>query len=279
VSVAGSQAASGYTQVPPSPPPAGSQAGSGYAQVPSSPPPAGSQAASGYAQVPPSPPPAGSQAGSGYAQVPSSPPAAGSQAASGYTQVPSSPPPAGGTYAPAGSFAQPASVQAKGGGSALKIVLIIVAILVGIGILGAGAMGFMVWRVAHAIRQHAGQFSMSTPEGTVTGRNTANFTPEELGTDIYPGAQSTPGGMRMKLPSGSIVSGVFLTPDSKDQVLAFYKGKLGNGASVFDNPHSAMISLRHGSEESIIVSITSRPNENDGKTKISIVHTKTTHSS
>jgi zinc-ribbon domain len=201
--------------------------------------------------------------------------AAGAQATPGYTQVPAS---AG--YLPGGSYAQPAAMPAKGGSNALKIILIVFAILVGLGILGAGAVGFVVWRVAHAIHgANHGQFSFNTPNGSVSGRNATNFTPEELGTDIYPGAQSIKGGMRMNLPTGSVVTGVYLTPDSKDQVLNFYKGKLGTGTSVFDNPTNAMLSLRRGSGESIIVSIISRPNENDGKTKISIVHTKASHSS
>ncbi|HUB31325.1 MAG TPA: zinc-ribbon domain-containing protein [Terracidiphilus sp.] len=225
-------------------------------------------------------PPASSSTQTGYTQVNVPGQAAGgAQTTPGYTPVP--PPPGGGAgYLPSGSYAQPAATPAKGGGSALKIILIIFAILVGIGILGAGAVGFMVWKVAHAIHgANHGQFSFSTPEGSVSGRNATNFTPEELGTDVYPGAQSIKGGMRMNLPTGSVVTGVYLTPDSKEQVLNFYKGKLGSSASVFDNPTNAMLSLRRGSGESIIVSIISRPSENDGKTKISIVHTTANHSS
>ena len=86
------------------------------------------------------------------------------------------------------------------------------------------------------------------------------------------------GGMRMNLPTGSVVSGVFVTSDSKDQVLAFYKSKLGSEASVFDAANSAMISLRKGSHENIMVSISSQQSQNEGKTKISIVHTKNSHS-
>ncbi|MGA2727997.1 MAG: zinc ribbon domain-containing protein [Terracidiphilus sp.] len=237
-------------------------------------------------------------AGSGYTpvNVPTQPaasaqPAAGSQPLPGYTPVsgvppagytaPSGVPPAAG-YAPAGGYVQPppAPVVKSGGGSALKIILIIFAVLVGLGILGAGAVGFMVWRVAHSFHLNGrnGQVTLNSPSGSVTASNASNFTSDELGTDVYPGAQPAQGGMRMNLPTGSVVSGVFLTPDSKDQVLAFYKSKLGSEASVFDGGNSAMISLRKGSHENIMVSISSQQSQNEGKTKISIVHTKNNHS-
>jgi hypothetical protein len=236
------------------------------------------------------------QAGSGYAPVniPTQPPAsaqppAGSQPLPGYTPV-SGVPPAGYTatsgvppagYAAGGGYVQPPVAPVKtGGGSALKIILIVFAILVGLGILGAGAVGLMVWRVAHSFHVNGrdGQVTLNTPSGSVTASNASNFTPDELGTDIYPGAQPIQGGMRMNLPTGSMVSGVFVTPDSKEQVLAFYKSKLGSDASVFDAANSSMISVRKGSHESIMVSISAGRGENDGKTKISIVHTKNSHS-
>lgn len=198
-------------------------------------------------------------------------PAAGTPPLPGYMPVAAAP--AG--YAPAVVY------PAKSGSSAIKIILIVLAIVIGLGVLGAGAVGFMVWRVAHSFHVNGkdGQITMNTPSGSVTASGETNFTAEELGTDIYPGAQSVRGGMRMNLPTGSIVSGAFLTSDSKDQVLAFYKSKLGSEASVFDSDASAMISVKKGNHENIMVTISARPSENNGKTKISIVHTKNSHSS
>lgn len=205
--------------------------------------------------------------------APSAQTAAGSQPLPGYTPV-SGVPPAG--YGPVGGYVQPPAAPVKSGGSALKIILIIVVVLVGLGILGVGAVGFAVWRVAHAfhVNNHNGQVTLNTPSGSVTASNASDFTAEELGTEIYPGAQPTAGGMRMNLPTGSVVSGVFLTSDSKEQVMAFYKSKLGSEASVFDAGHSAMISVKKPSHDNIMISISSRESQNDGKTKISIVHTK-----
>ena len=176
-------------------------------------------------------------------------------------------------------FAAPvltATPAASTGGSALKIVLIIVAIVVGLGILGMGAAGFAVWRISRAIHVngHNGQMTMQTPGGTITADSSQSFTASELGTDVYPGAQSVHGGMRMNLPTGSMVTGGFVTSDSKEQVLDYYKSKLGSGASTYDSGDSAMVTLGRGEQETIMVTISARASQEDGKTRIAIVHTK-----
>jgi hypothetical protein len=181
----------------------------------------------------------------------------------------------------AAASAQPTSVQttatpAKSGGSAVKIILIIVAIVVGLGILGMGVVGYTVWRVSRSIHVNGNNASMTlnTPEGKVNFNSTESYTAAELGTDIYPGAQSVKGGMRMDMPTGSMVTGVFVTSDSKDQVVAFYKNKFGSGASTFDTSDGAILTLPMGDKESVMVTVTAKPSENDGKTKVVIVHTK-----
>jgi hypothetical protein len=165
--------------------------------------------------------------------------------------------------------------SASSGTSAVKIILIVVAVFVGLGILGAGAFGFMVWRVARSVHVSGSgdQMTMSTPGGTVNLNATQTYTASELGTDIYPGAQSIKGGMKMTLPTGSMVTGIFLTSDSKEQVVDFYKGKLGSAVSVMDTQDAAIITLGRGQQESVMVTISSKPSENDGKTKIAIIHT------
>jgi nitrate reductase NapE component len=189
-------------------------------------------------------------------------------AAPAYTSP--APPPA---YTP---VAPEAAAPAKSGSSAVKIILIVLAIVVCLGVLGAGAFGFMVWRISRSIHVAGanGAVTLNTPGGTIEANSAKSFTPGELGTDIYPGAQSTSGGMKMELPSGSVVSGAFLTSDSKDAVLNFYKGKFGSDASVFDTADGAMLSVKKGEQESVMVTISSKAGENDGKTKFVIVHTK-----
>jgi len=128
---------------------------------------------------------------------------------------------------PAVAPAQPVAAPGQSGNNALKIVLIIVAVFVGLGILGAGAVGFFAWRVARTVHVSEGQVTVHTPGGTLTANTTENYSASDLGTDVYPGAQSGKGSMRMTLPTGSMVTAVYVTSDSIDQVLSFYKSKFG----------------------------------------------------
>jgi len=170
---------------------------------------------------------------------------------------------------------QQAPLPAKSGSSAVKIILIVVAIFVGLGILAAGVVGYGIWRVAHrlGVSSDGQHVTMSTPEGTVDVNTSKSYSADELGTEIYPGAQSAKGGMKMDLPSGSMITGIFTTSDSKDQVVAFYKSKFGSEASVMDVQDAAIMTVKKSDKESVMVTVTSKDSENDGKTKIAIVHT------
>jgi hypothetical protein len=176
---------------------------------------------------------------------------------------------------------QPVVAPAPSGSSALKIILIIIAVVVGLGVLGLCAAGYSAWRIARAFHVNGpgGQVTMSTPGGTFTANPEQSYTASELGTDIYPGAQGTKGGMRMELPTGSMVTGVFVTTDSKDQVVAFYKSKFGGNVSVFDSADGAVLTLTKGDKESVMVTVSAKPSQNDGKTQIAIVHTKSNKAS
>jgi hypothetical protein len=188
----------------------------------------------------------------------------------------------GAVAAPAQPYApQPAAAPPNSGGSAVKIILIIVAVVVGLGILGLGAIGFTAWRIARSVHVTGpgGQVTMSTPGGTFTANSAQSFSASELGTDTYPGAQSIRGGLKMDLPTGSMVTGVFLTSDSKEQVVAFYKSRFGSEASVFDAADGAVVSLKKGEEESVVVTITANSSQDNGKTRFSITHTKSTKAS
>jgi hypothetical protein len=176
--------------------------------------------------------------------------------------------------------AQPLAAPAKSGGSALKIVLIILAIIVGLGILGVGAISYVVYRAAHAFHVSGSgdnaHVTMNVPGVNISANTGDNFSASDLGTDIYPGATAGKGGMRMTLPTGSMVTAVFVTSDSKDQVVSFYKGKFGSDVSVFDEANGAMITAQKSKQESIMVTVTANKSEYNGKTEITIVHTIST---
>jgi hypothetical protein len=173
------------------------------------------------------------------------------------------------------SYALPPAAPPQQGSSALKIVLIIVAVIFGLGILAAGAFGFFVWRVAHSIHVsgNGSDVTINTPGGHISTGNSENFSSSDLGTDVYPGAQPGKGSMRMSLPTGSMVSAVYITSDSKDQVLAFYKSKFPDNVSTFDTVSGSVVTYNNTDHESVVVTITSNPSENDGKTQIHILHT------
>ena len=169
----------------------------------------------------------------------------------------------------------PAAAPAQSGGSALKIILIILAVVVGLGILGMGAVGFFAWRVAHAIHVsgNGSDVTIHTPGGSLSANTSETYTAADLGTDIYPGAISGKGSMRMTLPTGSMVTAVYLTGDSKDQVLAFYKEKFGSEASIYDSSDGTVLTVNKGEQENVVVTITKGASDNEGKTQIAIVHT------
>lgn len=174
----------------------------------------------------------------------------------------------------------PPAPPPTGGSNALKIILIVVAVFVVLILLVVGAIGYVGWRVSRSIHvnQSTGETTITTPGGTISGGDSMHFTPSELGADIYPGAQPAKGGMRMSLPTGPVVAANYLTSDSKDQVIAFYKGKLGSDATTMDVGTGAIMTVNRGKNESVTITITQRPGESDGKTQIHIMHTSVTKS-
>ena len=184
--------------------------------------------------------------------------------------------PSASNYTYAAAPAVPVAPPSSGGSSALKIILIIVGVFVALGIIAVSIFAFTVWRVSRAIHVDANGENMSihTPGGTVSTSQTKTYSASDLGTDPYPGAQSARGGMKMDLPGVKMVTGVFMTSDSKDKVVDFYKDKLGSGASVMDTPETTIITLGRGEKDSVMVTVTQNPSQDDGKTKIAIVHTK-----
>ncbi|MGA2351378.1 MAG: zinc ribbon domain-containing protein [Terracidiphilus sp.] len=167
---------------------------------------------------------------------------------------------------------------ARSGSGALKIILIVVAIFLGLGVIGAGAFGYMFWRVSRGIHVSGSgdQVTMTTPGGSFSANSSLTYSASDLGTEIYPGAESGKGGMKMNLPGASMLTAVYLTTDSKGRVLDFYKEKLGDAASVFESGDGAVLTLNKGQRESVVVTITAKPSQNDGKTQIAIVHMKPT---
>jgi len=75
------------------------------------------------------------------------------------------------------------------------------------------------------------------------------------------------------------VTGVFVTSDSKEQVVEFYRSKFGSSASVYDSTNGALLTLNKGGQESVMVTVSSNSSQDGGKTRISIVHSKSNKAS
>ncbi|HEY1498446.1 MAG TPA: zinc-ribbon domain-containing protein [Acidobacteriaceae bacterium] len=195
--------------------------------------------------------------------------AAAVPAPTAYTPPVSNAPAAPPVYVPA------TATPARSGNSALKIILIIVGVFVGLGILSVCAIMFGIWRVSKAVKisnNGSGGVSVSTPGGSFSAGN-VQVSASDLGTDIYPGATQQQGGVRVSTPNGTAITAAYVTSDSMDKVIDFYKGKLGSGASIYQSDKSAVLTLAsEDKKDSVMVTISNE--DADGKTKIGILHSK-----
>ena len=160
----------------------------------------------------------------------------------------------------------------KSGSSAVKIILIILGIFVGLGIIVVGIVGYSVYRVAHSIHKDAnGNITMTTPKGTITANSSNTLTAADLGIAIYPGATEGKGGLRMNIAGKSMVTANFLTPDSPDKVMAFYEAQAGPNAQTNTTSAGGTISIQNGAN-SITVTVRQSAIADNGKTQFTIVN-------
>ncbi len=162
----------------------------------------------------------------------------------------------------------------KQGSSAVKIILIVVAIVVCLGIAVVGVVGYGFYRVSKAVHKDltTGKVTIDTPNGTISAMNDAKLTEADLGIAIYPGAEQTKGSARLNLGNGPMVTANFLTSDPKEKVIAFYKDQLGSGAENMVSGNGAFLMVTKANKESINITISQSPSLFDGKTRITILH-------
>ncbi len=62
-----------------------------------------------------------------------------------------------------------------------------------------------------------------------------------------------------------------------DKVVSFYKDKMGQSISVFQNEEGAILTMNSAdNKSSVVVTISTDTGATDGHTKIAIMHTKST---
>jgi hypothetical protein len=173
------------------------------------------------------------------------------------------------TYPPPPYQGIPPQRPAGSSNTVLKVVLIVVGVFVALGILVACVIGFVGYRVAKSAHHNSdGSVSFSTPNGTVTTGKSLTLSAEDLGTDPYPGAASSVGSMNMKTSNGSMVTAVYTTSDPADKVVAFYKERLGDQASVVQTSHGTTLTSGQREKNQVTISISSQGD----LTKIAIIH-------
>jgi hypothetical protein len=160
------------------------------------------------------------------------------------------------------------------GNTVLKIVLTVVGVFVLLGVVVAGVIGIGVYKVAKSVhKDSSGNVSISTPGGSITTGQSANVTAADLGVDLYPGATTGEGSMNMKTPNGSMVTAVYLSPDASDKIVAFYKEKLGDQASIVQTSNGTVLSAGQKDRDNVVITITTEGNSS----KIAIVHVTNTN--
>jgi hypothetical protein len=153
------------------------------------------------------------------------------------------------------------------GSSALKVVLIVIAVIIGLGILGVAAVGFVGYHfVKHAhVTQNGDHVRVETPLGTFSA-NDPDQAVKDLGVDVYPGAEAQKDGSA-SATIGSIrtVTANFHSSDSPDKVCDFYKAKFPTATvTSADQGRCTIVSTNQNN------SITINVDTDNGITKIAI---------
>jgi len=180
---------------------------------------------------------------------------------------------AAGPSAPAA--ATPSAAAPTGGSSALKIILIVVAVIVGIGILGVATVGIVGYRIAKSahVRQEGGHVKVETPFGNVESSQDPAQAAKDLGVDVYPGAEVQKNGAS-SATFGAIhtVTANFESSDSVDKVCTFYKSRFPNAmAPTSDQNRCTILS---NDQKGNMVTINIEPNGDASKFQITNVSKK-----
>jgi zinc ribbon protein len=166
--------------------------------------------------------------------------------------------------APARAVAAPASAApAKQGSSALKIVLIVVLVIFLIITAAIGACVYMAYRIKNRVQGEMQQIHATGQTGGKTGTAAATVIPP------YPGATAVNSGFSIGGAQGGLSGQEYETTDSVDQVVGFYKDKLGPKANVNESNGKTTLTLfSNNGIDSVVVS----REESAGKTRIDIGH-------
>jgi flagellar basal body-associated protein FliL len=165
----------------------------------------------------------------------------------------------------------PTSVPAPtGGSSALKVILIVVAIIVGIGILGVTTVGIITYHIAKRshVSQNGDHVRVETPFGSVETSKDPDQAAKDLGIELYPGAEVQRNGASSAAFGGiRTVTAMFETHDSADQVCSFYKSRFP-GAMVTSSDQNRCTIVSNNQKNMVTINIQG----GDDKTRLQITN-------
>jgi hypothetical protein len=154
-----------------------------------------------------------------------------------------------GAAVPAGAAISGATSTAPvptGGSSALKVILIVVAVIVLVGILGIATVGIIGYRIAKSshVSQNGDHVKVETPFGSVESSKDPDQAAKDLGVDLYPGAEvQRNGASSVSMGSVHTVTAVFETGDAPDKVCSFYKSRFPRAmVTTSDQNHCTIVS-------------------------------------
>jgi len=160
--------------------------------------------------------------------------------------------------APGAPSTAPTTVPAPtGGSSALKVILIVVAIIVGIGILGVTTVGIIGYHIAKRshVSQSGDHVRVETPFGSVETSKDPDQAAKDLGIDLYPGAEVQRNGASSAAFGGiRTVTAMFETHDSADQVCSFYKSRFP-GAMVTSSDQNRCTIVSNNQKNMVTINI------------------------
>lgn len=131
---------------------------------------------------------------------------------------------------------------------AVKVILIVVAVIVGLGVIGsvtATLIGLRIARHTH-VTEDGKHVKVETPMGTVESSENAEDAVHNIGVDVYPGAQVMQSdAANVNLPGMHTVAVNFQTDDPPEKVAEFYRAQLPHAnVNVSDDKHYTIVSTR-----------------------------------
>ena len=143
------------------------------------------------------------------------------------------------------------------GSIALKVILIVVAVVVVFGMMSVVVMTYVGLRIARhtKIQNSDGKVRVESPFGTVETVTNPEDVARSLGVDIYPGARLVNGkAANVSIAGMHTVTAEFETSDSADQVAQFYRSKFPNATVTSANQgHTTIVSPASGSVVTITI--------------------------